>query len=214
MGERTRDRGAGRDVAGLIGDTAMSSLEGLLVRLRRPEAPVAPTAPAMPRESEAHAGIGGPADAPSPRAGAAVDVVATVVAEVTSAVIKRIDLDAVVDRVDIQRILDRVDIEGIVRRIDLDDLAGRLDVDAILSRVDVDALVRRIDLTTVTRDVVDAVDFGAVIRESTSSVGSDLVDALRFQSMRGDDLVARVVDRLLRRKGGRRTALDAPGGAG
>lgn len=212
MGERTRDRGAGRDVAGLIGDTAMSSLEGILVRLRRPEAPVAPTAPAMPRESEAHAGNGEPADAP--RAGAAVDVVATVVAEVTSAVIKRIDLDAVVDRVDIQRILDRVDIEGIVRRIDLDDLAGRLDVDAILSRVDVDALVRRIDLTTVTRDVVDAVDFGAVIRESTSSVGSDLVDALRFQSMRGDDLVARVVDRLLRRKGGRRTALDAPGGAG
>ena len=50
---------------------------------------------------------------------------------------------------------------------------------------------------------------GAVIRESTATLGADALDDARALSMRADDFLARVVDRLLRRHRPRRTEMPA-----
>ena len=208
MGERRDGLGSGRDVAELVGDAVMSSLEDLVERLRdaAPQ-PTAASAKAVP-EAGHPLPAGHPPCARALPAHAVVDLLGTLVAAIVPVVLSRIDLDEVLDRVDVQRVVDRVDVEGVVGRIDLDDLAGRIDVDALLARVDVDALVRRVDLTAATREAMEAVDIGEIVRESTASIGSDLVEDLRSQAMRADDLVARSLDRVLRRRGARRTALS------
>ena len=128
-------------------------------------------------------------------------------------VVSRIDLNEMLDEVDVQRVVDRVDVEELVARIDVDDLLQRIDVNAVVARVDVDALVRRIDLTAVTKEALDAVDIGEIVRESTATIGTDIVNDGRLQAMRADDLIARLVDRVLFRRGPRRTALDRSGEA-
>jgi hypothetical protein len=128
-------------------------------------------------------------------------------------VVARIDVNEVVGRVDVNEAAGRVDLNELAGRVDVNQIAGRVDVNALLATVDVDELVGRVDVGAVTREAMEAIDIGEVIRESTSSLGSDLVDAARVQAMRADDLVARFVDRVLRRSGARETALERPGSA-
>jgi hypothetical protein len=117
----------------------------------------------------------------------------------------RIDLDEIVDRVDVDAIANRIDLDAIVRRIDLDAIVGRIDLDAIVARVDIDAILARVDLPGLTEQVIDEVDLGEIIRESSSTMASETVDALRVQGMRVDGLVSRIVDRVLQREGQRQT---------
>jgi hypothetical protein len=117
----------------------------------------------------------------------------------------RIDLDEIVDRVDIDAIAERIDLDAIVRRIDLDAIVGRIDLDAIVARVDIDAILARVDLPGLTEQVIDEVDLGEIIRESSSTMATETVDALRVQGMRVDGLVSRIVDRVLQREGQRQT---------
>ena len=118
------------------------------------------------------------------------------IAAVAAAVLDEIDLDQVVARVDLDRIVDRIDIDAI---------AARIDLEAIVARVDVDAVVARVDLPGLTEQVIEEVDLGEIIRESSSTMASETVDALRVQGMRVDGLVSRVVDRILLRDGQRQT---------
>jgi hypothetical protein len=129
-------------------------------------------------------------------------------------VVARVDLDRIVDRVDLNQIAARIDLDAIVRRIDVDAIAARIDVDAIASRVDLDAIVGRVDLDAIvarvdlpglTEQVIDEVDLGEIIRESSSTMATETVDALRVQGMRVDGLVSRIVDRVLLRQGLRQT---------
>jgi hypothetical protein len=117
----------------------------------------------------------------------------------------RLDLDAIVGRIDVDAIVSRVDVDAIAGRIDLDAIAGRLDLDAIVARVDLDAIVARVDIPGLTEQVIDEVDLGEIIRESSSTMASETVDALRVQGMRVDGLVSRIVDRILLRQGQRQT---------
>jgi hypothetical protein len=117
----------------------------------------------------------------------------------------RIDLDAIVRRVDVDAVVARVDLDTIVERIDIDAVAARIDVDAIVAGVDIDAIVARLDLPGLTEQVIEDVDLGEIIRESSSSMASETVDALRVQGMRVDGLVGRIVDRILLRDGQRQT---------
>jgi hypothetical protein len=117
----------------------------------------------------------------------------------------RIDLDAIVERIDVGAIVERVDVDAIAGRIDLDAIASRIDLDAIVARVDLDAMVGRIDLAGLTEQVIDEVDLGEIIRESSSTMATETVDALRVQGMRVDGLVSRIVDRILFRQGERQT---------
>jgi hypothetical protein len=209
MAERRAGLRSGRDAAGLVGDAVMLSLADLVSRLKeaappeaaRPDGAPAAVTPAV--EPDAGAGVPAP-----PGLAAATDALGAVVAAIVPAVLSRIDLNEVVDRVDVQRVVDRVDVEQIVAQIDLDELVSRIDVDALVARVDVDALVRRIDLGAVTQEALDSVDIGAIVRDSTATIGTDIVDDGRLQAMRADALIARWVDRILLRRRPRRTALD------
>jgi hypothetical protein len=117
----------------------------------------------------------------------------------------RIDLGEIVDRVDVDTIARRIDLDAIVQRIDLDAIVQRIDLDAIVARVDIEAILARVDLPGITEQVIDEVDLGEIIRESSSTMASETVDALRVQGMRVDGLVSRIVDRILQREGQRET---------
>jgi hypothetical protein len=102
----------------------------------------------------------------------------------------------------------------VLAEVDLDRITERIDVDAIVARVDVGAIVSRVDLPGLTEQVMDEVDVGEIIRESSGTMAAESVDALRDQGMRADHLVNRIVDRVLRRKDERRTDLAGAEPAG
>ena len=144
----------------------------------------------------------------------AVRAVRVLIAALAAAVLDEIDLDEVVARVDLDRIAARIDLNEIVHRIDIDAIAERIDLDAIVTRIDLDAIVARVDLDAIlarvdlpglTEQVIDEVDLGEIIRESSSTMATETVDALRVQGMRVDGLVSRIVDRVLLRQGQRQT---------
>jgi hypothetical protein len=152
---------------------------------------------------------------------AAARAVRALIAALAAAVLDEVDLDQIVARVDLDRIVDRInlnqiaariDLDEIVDRIDVDGIAARIDLDAIVARVDIDAILARVDLAALTEQVIDEVDLGEIIRESSSTMASETVDALRVQGMRVDGLVSRIVDRILLREGQRQTGppLDEP----
>jgi hypothetical protein len=125
------------------------------------------------------------------------------------AIVSRVDVDAIVSQLDIDAIVSQVDLDAIAKRIDLDAVVERIDIDAIVSRVDVDAIVRRLDLVGLAEEVVNGIDLPEIIRESTGSMASDVVRDVRMQSIDADVAIARLIDRILRRRRARRT--DAPG---
>ena len=144
----------------------------------------------------------------------ATRAISTLIGALTAAVLDEIDLDQVVARIDLDRIVDRINLNQIAARIDLDEivdridveaLAARIDLDAIVARIDLDAIVARVDLPGITEQVIDEVDLGEIIRESSSTMASETVDALRVQGMHVDGLVSRIVDRILSREGQRQT---------
>lgn len=148
-----------------------------------------------------------------------VDVDAVVAKVDFDSVVSRLDLDDIVSRVDVDRIVNRLDLDRIVNRLDLDAIVARVDLDAIVARIDIDAIAARVDVQSIadrvdtgalTRKVMDEVDFGPIIRESTGTMTRETVDAIRYQGMRADRLVSRIVDRILLRGDGRDTTL--PGG--
>ena len=112
---------------------------------------------------------------------------------------------AVLDEVDLDQVVARVDLNQVVARVDLNQIAARIDLDGIVARVDIDAILARVDLPALTEQVIDEVDLGEIIRESSSTMASETVDALRVQGMRVDGLVSRIVDRMLLREGQRQT---------
>jgi hypothetical protein len=120
-------------------------------------------------------------------------------------VVARVDLNRIVEGIDLNHIAERVDFDRVVERIDVDAIAARIDLDAVVARVDIDAIVARLDLPELAEQVIDEIDLGEIIRESSSTMASETVDALRVQGMRADGLVSRIADRILLRDGQRQT---------
>lgn len=87
-------------------------------------------------------------------------------------------VEVVLDQIDMEALIDRIPVEHVIDRIDVDEIAARIDIDAIIDRVDVAALVR----------------------DSTTGLAGETVDAIRVQVMGLDLFAARVVDWVLRRK--------------
>lgn len=106
---------------------------------------------------------------------------------------------AIMERLDINAILEALPLDSVLERVDVDALIGRVNVDNILERVDMDALMSRLDIAPVAQKVLDTVDIGAIVRESTGSVTGDVVDVARIQTMQLDSIVERIVDTLLLR---------------
>jgi hypothetical protein len=101
-------------------------------------------------------------------------------------------LDAVLDRIDItQLILEHVSIPR------------------ILDAVDVDAVVARVNLSPIIDRVLSEIDLPEIVRSSSDSMFSDAVLGVRLESASGDEMVDRIVGRILRRGRDRGTARDA-----
>jgi hypothetical protein len=139
----------------------------------------------------------------------AVDIAAIVDRLDIDAIVRQVDIDAIVRQVDIAAIVDRVDIDAIAKRIDLDAIVERIDIDAIVSRIDLDAIVDRMDIVGLAEEIVNGIDLPEIIRESTGTMASEVVRDARMQSIGADVAIARLVDRIIRRRRARRT--DAPG---
>ncbi|MBO0876282.1 MAG: hypothetical protein J2P19_23125 [Pseudonocardia sp.] len=92
-------------------------------------------------------------------------------------------------RADLEQLVDAV-LAAVVRRV----------VNTLVETVDLTALVREnVDIVALAVDVVDAIDLPEIVRESTGTMASDAVQALRTGGMQADDAVSRLFDRLLPR---------------
>jgi hypothetical protein len=98
-------------------------------------------------------------------------------------------------------------VENLLDRIDLTQLViERVDVDKIIERrVDIDGVIERVDVTGVARDVLQQLDLPEIIRESSSTMGTETVESLRVRGMDADRSLSRLVDRILNRSNGRET---------
>ena len=128
-----------------------------------------------------------------------------VVPLVADAIVDRLDLtDLVMDRVDLVRIvdatLDRMDLTALVLE--------RVDIDAIVGAADIESVIDRVPIIPIADYVIDEIDLPQIIRDSTSGVAGEALDSVRRQGVGADLLLARMVDRVIRRRSRR---LDAPG---
>ena len=72
--------------------------------------------------------------------------------------------------------------------------------EAIVARLPLEEIVSRVDMATLTRRLLESVDLAGIVRESTATVGSEVVDAGRTEAMGADAFVDRIVDRMLFRR--------------
>ena len=131
-----------------------------------------------------------------------LDLTAVVTDQVDlDAVVRDVDVDAVAARLDIDAVIERMDLTALVReRVDLDAIVAEVDIDAVAARLDIDAVIDRVDLVGLAQEVMDPLDLPAIIRGSTASVASESVQDVRLQTIAADEVVTRVVDRLLLRR--------------
>jgi hypothetical protein len=141
--------------------------------------------------------------------------------DLTSLALERIDVDrfldamdlnSLIDRVDIDRALERIDLNEVVARIDIERIVARVDVDELAAKVDLEAMIERLELPKIAEEVIDELDVGELIRDSTGSMATETVEGIRIQGMNADRFVSRLVDRAF----GRRDNDDprTPGGNG
>jgi hypothetical protein len=112
-------------------------------------------------------------------------------------------MQAVIRRV-VELVLDQIDMEALIDRIPIDHVIDKVDVDAIAAKIDIDAIIDRVSV----EDIVAGVDMGAIVRDSTTGLAGETVDAIRVQLMGVDLFVSRITDRILRRKQPRALAVD------
>ena len=162
--------------------------------------------------------VPGEADEPEPPPGVidlvtrsarlGVDVVGLVAGELASAstrfarnvlppAVAEKPLDSVGDRVD-RRVETAREREEVSREDALEAAQAVLNqtMGAVLDMIDWDMLIQHVPLER----IVGQVDLGGVIRESTTSLAGETVDAVRVGMMGLDLWTARVVDKILRRK--------------
>lgn len=134
---------------------------------------------------------------------AALDRIVPVLAD---AILERIDLTGIVlKRVDLDRIVDRA-LDG----LDLTQLViDRVDIDELVAQADFDAVIDRVPIVSLANYVIEEIDLPQIIRQSTGGIATEGVNAIRVQGVSADQLVSRLADRILLRRGGRK--VDAPG---
>jgi hypothetical protein len=77
--------------------------------------------------------------------------------------------------------------ENVIAQLDFVRIVQQVPVDDIVASLDIEGIVARIDL-------------GGVIRESTASLTTEAVDALRSEGIAADGWIARVVDKVMLRR--------------
>lgn len=102
--------------------------------------------------------------------------------QVVNLVVESLDFDAILDRININALLQGIDVNELLEQIDLNALIGEIDLNSLIEHVEIEALIAR----------------------STSNAMGGALDLVRRQGVGLDDFVARLVDRLTRRKPGTR----------
>jgi hypothetical protein len=77
-----------------------------------------------------------------------------------------------------ENVIAQIDFVRVVEQIPMEEIAGSIDIEAIVARI----------------------DLGGVIRESTASLTTEAVDAVRSEGIAIDTWIARIVDKVLLRK--------------
>jgi len=108
-------------------------------------------------------------------------------------------------------VMAHIDFGRIVGQIPMDEIVDRIDIEAIVAKVDIESIIAKIDIGSLVNSVVKDVDLPGIIRESTEGVTAEAVDAVRSQTVKTDVFVAKVVDRILFRKGPRDLSVLEPG---
>jgi hypothetical protein len=80
--------------------------------------------------------------------------------------------------------------------------------EAMVVRLPLEEIVSRVDMATLTRRLLESIDLAGIVRESTATVGNEVVDAGRTQAMGADTFVERIVDRMLFRREPRNLEVD------
>jgi hypothetical protein len=107
--------------------------------------------------------------------------------------------------------LKRVDIDRVIETVDLDRAVARVDIDAVAAKIDIEPIIGRIDLIELANEIIDGVDLQAIVRDSTTTLTTGVLDDVRTQGARADDVVAGVIGRLLRRQSEPRAGRGAGG---
>ena len=114
-------------------------------------------------------------------------------------------------------ILDKLDLTQIaIDHLDIDRIVESVDLDAVIDRVDLNAVIHRVNLAGIATEVIGEIDLPELIRESTGAVTSETVRTVRMRSAEADQLLGRIVDRILMRQPASTDDPDAderPGGA-
>jgi len=132
-----------------------------------------------------------------------------VVPPLVDAVVNRLDLtDLVLEQVDLRTVISSIDLDEIVGRVNVMAIVDGLDIDVVAARVDVQKIVDSLDLAAIAEGVIEELDLAAIIRGSTETMAAETVDGIRVQGLHADRLVARVVDRTLRRGNGESASTD------
>jgi hypothetical protein len=121
--------------------------------------------------------------------------------------IERVDVDEILRRVDVGELIRRVDVAEVIRRVDVNEVVERVDVTEVISRVDIEAVLDRVDINDLMGKVdidgiVERTEIGSLVVRSTSGVATEALDAVRSRAVGVDTTIARIVDRVLRRRPG------------
>jgi len=91
-------------------------------------------------------------------------------------------------------------LDVVVDLLPIEAILARVDVDALVRRVDVNALVARVDVAGLVTSVLENIELGDLIADSTTNIATNARDTARVQAIRVDGGLANLVDRILRRR--------------
>lgn len=93
-------------------------------------------------------------------------------------------------------------VDRMMTRVDLTQFVlDHVSIARIVEAVDVQAVLATMDVSDIANQVVKDIDLPQMIRTSSEALGSDAVVGLRLQSASADDVVDRLVGRIVRRRG-------------
>ena len=103
-----------------------------------------------------------------------------IVPSILNAVLKRVDLTALV-----------------IEKVSVPEIVDSIDLNAIAARIDIEAIIAGIDISGIAKQVIDDIDLGGIIRDSSGALASETVVGVRLQSASADDALERAIGRFL-----------------
>lgn len=124
------------------------------------------------------------------------DLLQSVAAELTPAVVAAVDVQSVVQQVDLNALLARTDLNAVLGEVDVNALVERVDIDRLLDRLDVNDLLSRVDMDA----LVGRTEMGSIITAAGAGVASRVIDVARSQGVGLDLLIQGWADRIFGRR--------------